>query len=92
MEKWWFVDKEVVASELGADLEKGLPLREVADRQKKYGPNQLAEKKGRSVIALFLDQFKDFMIWVLIGAALISGFLKEWIDAVAIIIKIFKLV
>lgn len=85
MHNWWFVDKETVAGKLGTDLEKGLSHQEVANRQKQYGPNQLAEKEGRSVIGLFLDQFKDFMIWVLIGAALVSGFLKEWVDAIAII-------
>ena len=85
MEKWWFADKEAVARKLGTDMQNGLNLQEVTVRQQKYGPNQLAEKEGRSVIALFLDQFKDFMIWVLIGAALVSGFLQEWVDAIAII-------
>jgi Ca2+-transporting ATPase len=85
MEKWWFADKSDVVRELGTDAEDGLTSQEVLARQQKYGPNQLAEKEGRSVVALFLDQFKDFMIWVLIGAALVSGFLKEWVDAFAII-------
>jgi P-type Ca2+ transporter type 2C len=85
MEKWWHKDKEEVARQLGTELERGLTEQEVSDRQIKYGPNQLAEKAGRSPIGLFLDQFKDFMIWVLIGAALVSGFLKEWVDAFAII-------
>jgi Ca2+-transporting ATPase len=85
MEKWWSADKEMTAQQLGTDLERGLSVQEVTYRQQKYGLNQLAEKKGRSVISLFLDQFKDFIIWILIGAALISGFLKEWIDSIAII-------
>jgi Ca2+-transporting ATPase len=85
MEKWWYLNKEAVARQLATNLEHGLTLQEVTDRQQKYGPNQLVEKEGRSVISLFLDQFKDFMIWVLIGAALVSGFLQEWVDAIAII-------
>jgi Ca2+-transporting ATPase len=85
MEKWWLTDKEEVAQQLGTSIENGLTGVEVSERQRRYGPNQLSEKKGTSVIALFLDQFKDFMIWVLIGAALVSGFLKEWVDAIAII-------
>ena len=85
MEKWWFADKNDVARKLGTDIEKGLKPEEIAARREKYGLNQLEEKKGRSAIALFMDQFKDFMIWVLIGAALVSGFLKEWVDAIAII-------
>lgn len=85
MEKWWNHDRESVCRMLGTDAEKGLSSEAVSERQQQYGPNQLTEKEGRSVMALFLDQFRDFMIWVLIGAALVSGFLKEWVDAVAII-------
>jgi Ca2+-transporting ATPase len=85
MEKWWFVSASDVAKNLNTDIEKGLTSQDVKSLQEKYGPNQLEEKKGRSAFALFLDQFKDFMIWVLIGAAIVSGFLKEWVDAVAII-------
>jgi Ca2+-transporting ATPase len=85
MDKWWFAEADAVAQKLDTDIESGLPTEEIPARQQKYGPNQLQEKKGRSPIALFLDQFKDFMIWVLIGAALVSGFLSEWVDAIAII-------
>jgi Ca2+-transporting ATPase len=85
MNKWWSKDKTVVAEQLGTDMEHGLSAQDVIERQQKYGPNQLAEKEGRSALAMFFDQFKDFMIWVLIAAALVSGFLKEWVDAVAII-------
>jgi Ca2+-transporting ATPase len=85
MEKWWFLQKEDVAGRLMTDINQGLAPDEVSKRQSQYGPNQLAEKPGRSPIALFFDQFKDFIIWVLIAAALISGFLQEWVDALAII-------
>lgn len=85
MDKWWFAEAEVVARELGTDIQKGLTSEEITVRKEKYGLNQLDEKKGKSAWALFFDQFRDFMIWVLIGAALISGFLKEWVDAIAII-------
>jgi Ca2+-transporting ATPase len=85
MEKWWFLQKEDIAGKLMTDINQGLVSDEVSKRQAQYGPNQLAEKPGRSVFALFFDQFKDFIIWVLIAAALISGFLQEWVDALAII-------
>jgi P-type Ca2+ transporter type 2C len=85
MEKWWHLQKEDVAGKLKTDINQGLVSDEITKRQAKYGPNQLAEKPGRSVIALFFDQFKDFIIWVLIVAALVSGFLQEWVDALAII-------
>jgi P-type Ca2+ transporter type 2C len=85
MEKWWHLQKEEVAGTLMTDMNQGLVSDEVTKRQAQYGPNQLAEKPGRSVFALFFDQFKDFIIWVLIVAALVSGFLQEWVDALAII-------
>jgi len=36
-------------------------------------------------LSIFVSQFRDFIIWVLIGAALVSGFLQEWVDAIAIV-------
>ena len=89
MVKWWALEKETIAQQLGTSIEKGLSAQEVSERQLRYGPNQLSEKEGRSALGLFLDQFKDFMIWVLIGAALVSGFLNEWVDAIAIIGIVF---
>ena len=66
-------------------LDCGLSEAEARKRLAQHGPNQLAEKKAVSSLSLFLDQFRDFIIWVLVGAALVSGFLQEWVDALAII-------
>ena len=63
MEKWWFLQKEDVAGKLMTDLNQGLVPDEVTKRQTQYGPNQLAEKQGRSPIALFFDQFKDCLLY-----------------------------
>ncbi len=81
MEKWWHLQKEEVAERFKTDINQGLSSVEVDKRVSQYGPNQLAAKPGKSVFALFFDQFRDFIIWVLIAAALISGFLQEWVDA-----------
>ena len=85
MTKWWHLDSETTARQLETDLRSGLPESAPADRRLKFGPNQLREQKGRTPFRIFLEQFADFMIWVLIGAALVSGFLKEWVDAAAIV-------
>jgi len=85
MDNWWELDIADVGKALGTDISKGLSSEEAGLRLKKYGPNQLKEKKGINPIEIFIGQFKDFIIWVLIGAAIVSGFLKEWIDAFAII-------
>ena len=83
--QWWHLDPETAARELQSDLQSGLTSREAAERREKHGPNQLKERKGRTPVGIFLEQFGDFMIWVLIGAAVVSGFLKEWVDAIAIV-------
>jgi len=85
MTKWWHLDPDSSARQLDTDLQSGLSSAAAADRRMKYGPNQLREQKGRTPLRIFLEQFADFMIWVLIGAALVSGFLKEWVDAFAIL-------
>jgi Ca2+-transporting ATPase len=85
MESWWHLDVEQVDRELGTDLSSGLSSSEAAARIARYGRNQLKEAPKHSPLAIFLDQFKDFMIWILIGAAIVSGVLQEVVDAVAII-------
>jgi Ca2+-transporting ATPase len=81
----WQCDIAEVEALLDTSASQGLSDTDAAERLARFGPNQLREKKGRSPVGQFFDQFKDFMIWVLMGAALVSGFLGEWVDAVAII-------
>ncbi len=67
---------------------QGLSSEEVQKRLKQYGSNELTEKKKKTPFMMFLDQFRDFMILVLIGAAIISGFIGEMADTIAIIVII----
>lgn len=85
MHRHYNVAVEGAASILRSDLKSGLSSAEAAKRLAEYGPNALSQKKAISPLKIFFDQFRNFMIWVLIGAALISGFLQEWVDAIAII-------
>lgn len=59
-------------SELSADTEKGLTEQQVRDKRLKYGPNKLKEKKKKTFLQRFFEQFKDVMILILIVAAVIS--------------------
>ena len=59
-------------NELKTDMNKGLSRNEVAERQKQYGENRLREKKKKTTLQRFLDQFKDAMILILIAAAIVS--------------------
>ncbi len=83
--KWWHLATDVVAQKLQTDPKAGLSSSAAAAKLAAVGPNELQEKKGRGPLAIFFDQFKSLMIGVLIAAALISGFLQEWIDAAAIL-------
>ena len=70
----WFNKKvEDVEKELHTNIETGLTDDEVKQRRDKYGLNQLKEKKKKSMLKRFLDQFKDFSIIILIIAAIVSG-------------------
>ena len=74
MTKNWFnetVDETVKCLE--TDEEKGLSSSEVESRKERYGLNELAAKKKKSTFMKFLEQFKDFMIIVLIISAIVSG-------------------
>ena len=64
----------------------GLSSVEAQKRLAEYGPNAIPEKKQRSLLAMLLGQFADFMIMVLLAAALISGFVGEPQDTIAILV------
>jgi Ca2+-transporting ATPase len=76
---------EQTAKELGTDLTNGLTSAEARARLEKYGPNELKEKPRPGFLSLLLDQFKDFLIIILIAAAILSVLLGEWIDAIVIL-------
>ena len=63
---------------------KGLTPDEARKRLQEWGPNELKEKKRKTLLMMFLDQFKDFMILILLAAAVISGVIGEPSDTIAI--------
>lgn len=81
---WWNQSPENVCHNLQTDLHKGLSSEEAEKRLQKFGPNQLPEQKRVSPLTLLISQFSSFIVWTLIAAAFIAGFLGEWIDATAI--------
>jgi Ca2+-transporting ATPase len=66
--------------------EKGLSSEEAAKRLQDYGPNELKETAKKTLFMMFLDQFRDFMIMVLVAAAAVSGIIGEVIDTIAIVV------
>lgn len=73
MKEWFQKTVEETAKELETDIEKGLNIEQVKQKQEKFGLNELQESKKTSILQRFIAQFKDFMIIVLIAAAIVSG-------------------
>ena len=75
--------KEVL-SELGSSAAHGLTAGEAATRLKEYGPNLLIEAAKKTTLQKFIDQFKEFLIVLLMVSAAISAVFGEFGDAIAI--------
>ena len=86
---WYAKPTEALAGELRTDLNVGLNVDETARRQAQEGPNELPDAPPPSLLKLFLSQFSSLIVWVLIGAAIVSGLLEDWIDAAAILAIVF---
>lgn len=82
---WHLLTTQDALSTLGSSL-KGLSNSEVLFRRQQYGPNALKGKKNKPAWSIFLSQFNDFMIAVLIIAAVISGIVGDIADSVIILI------
>lgn len=77
-----------IIKNLDTDINAGISQIEAENRLKKYGYNQLEKKGDVSPFLTFLGQFNNFIVWILIAAALLSGVLKELDDAIAIVVII----
>ncbi len=73
-------DTEVLAL-LETDRDRGLDNTEVTRRQQHFGPNVLTQKRGKSPLLSFLLQFHQPLVYILLGATVITAFLQEWVDA-----------
>jgi Ca2+-transporting ATPase len=83
---WHALSVEDVAQRLSSNQATGLSAASVAERRVLHGPNALKETRRRSAWRMLLDQVTEFMILVLIGAAIISGFVGDVGDTIFIIV------
>jgi Ca2+-transporting ATPase len=86
---WHGLDSEAAAAHFGSDLDQGLSIPAAASRLAQAGPNVMQETGRRHPLAMLASQFTDFMILVLIAAAIIAGFIGEPQDTIAIVVIVF---
>lgn len=85
MSEWHRIQGEEVAEQLSTSVEAGLSDGEAQKRLEEIGPNELIERGGRKPLAIILDQIKEPMVIVLIVAALVSLFLRHYLEVVVIL-------
>jgi P-type Ca2+ transporter type 2C len=87
--KWFNFSTEEVIKYLETNTDKGLTENEVASRVAKYGANELSEARSLSPLLLFLVQFKNPMLIILLIGAVLSGVGGHLLDAIAIAVIVF---
>jgi len=85
---WYVMSGEEALKELQVDPAKGLTEQEAKKRLEEAGPNRLKAKERKSILQLFLAQLRDWLIYVLFAAVVITLFMGEYIDAVIILMVI----
>jgi Ca2+-transporting ATPase len=83
--KWHSLSADAVVQQLNTRVQTGLTSDEAAARLQQYGPNQLREKPQPSFFELVIAQLNNFIVILLIVAAVISAFLGDIVEAVAIL-------
>ena len=76
-EKWFSKSGEDVAKFFETDMIKGLSSEQVEEKRSVYGTNEIVSKNKKSIAKMILEQFQDFMIIILIIAAVISGIVGQ---------------
>lgn len=83
--RWFSKSIEETQQALTTNLETGLSETEAQTRLEKYGPNKLKAQKKKPIWKLFLEQLQDVLIYILIGAVVITILMGEYIDSVVIL-------
>ncbi|MFT2007724.1 cation-transporting P-type ATPase [Pontibacter sp. 13R65] len=78
---WHALTPVEVTTALKTDADRGLSEQEAKSRLETYGPNLFTQEEGQSNLVLFLLQFHQPLIYILLAAAIITFFLKEYIDS-----------
>ena len=87
MKNYYQLSAEETMKELNGSTEP-LTDEQVREHKEKYGPNELVEGKKKTILQIFLEQYKDFLVIILIIAAIVSGFMGDAESAAVILIVI----
>lgn len=85
---WFSKSQDDVLKDLDVNPSTGLSSEEVNKRLEKYGYNKLKGKPKKSFISLFLSQLQDMLIYVLLGAAVVTIFIGEYVDSIIILLVV----
>ncbi len=89
MKQYYQMTGEETIMEVNGSLEP-LTDEQVLEHQEKYGPNELVEGKKKTVLQIFLEQYKDFLVIILIIAAIVSGFIGK-VESTAVILIVITM-
>lgn len=81
---WHALEVEAILGELQSDLHKGLGNKQVLEHRELYGQNMLTAKAQKSKFILFLQQFNQPLVYILIAATIVTALLGEYIDSAVI--------
>jgi Ca2+-transporting ATPase len=85
---WHAIPPEQAIERLTSNPAQGLGATEAAQRLADHGPNRLAEKPPRPTWLKFLDQFRDTLVLILLGAAVLAGAIGDLKDAIVITVVV----
>lgn len=85
-DRWHAISAQAVARRLSSDTRRGLTDAEASQRRERFGENAVAEQVPRSIWSMIAGQLSDFMILVLIAAAVVAGLVGELKDSVVIVV------
>ncbi len=80
-QNWHSLDNDKIIDLFESDIADGLSPLSIKHREEFFGKNILKEKKQISKLKKFFIQFHNALIYILLGASIITGFLGEWIDS-----------
>ena len=89
MGNYYQMTGEETLQELNGTVEP-LSASQVKEHQEKYGRNELVEGKKKTTLQIFLEQYKDFLVIILIAAAIVSGFLGD-VESTAVILIVITM-